>query len=725
MSALRASIIVNTLDRVDHLTNALMALEQVREPSFELIIVNGPSTDRTEALLDRYAGRLKHGTCAAANLAQSRNTGLGLAAGDVVAFLDDDAVPHPRWLAALLARLTKDDLAAVGGYTIGDGGARFQTRKILCDRFGGAHMVSDFLDESALCQPGSWLFPAPMGTNVLFRRDALERIGGFDETFSYFLEETDVCLRLIDAGYRIGFERAAFVFHQFAGSRLRNSAKAPAELRSISRSKSYFVARHGAPGGQPADMVAAASALLTFEQDQRSLIGRLAESGAIDAAHAARLRREITEGLAAGQNDARNAMQRPGGHWRPADAAAAHLSFARSTEEVAPLRIAFVCRSYPPRNEHGIARFTLLAATALARRGHTVHIITEARDGPRLGFDHGLWTHEIVPAAAAHDEVSERFGLPAPIAAWAEAVRRHVPVLETFGVDVLSFPIWDVEGIGCFDAVPFPVVVTLHTTMAIAIPHHAEWAVRPLHRSDLAQHMVRAERIALDRADLVVANSSAALADIAQTSGALITEKAVVIPHGTPIGSPPSTRMDGPLRLLFVGRAEERKGHDLALQAVTLAIARGVDVTARFVGDTRFAACIAAISSRGRITSDGQVSREDLDRLYAEHDLLLMPSRYESFGLTAIEAMAQGCAVLATAVGGLVEVVDPDVSGSLIPLDEQTPDALADEIARLAADRATLAALRCGAYEAARAQFDVTLMADRIAASFNRIVRPA
>ncbi|NJK91934.1 MAG: glycosyltransferase [Blastochloris sp.] len=92
----RISVVINTLNRADLLEQTLKSLGWQRHRNFEVIVVNGPSRDGTTEVLERWQGRIKVGDCPEANLSMSRNIGICMAAGEVVAFLDDDAVPEPE-----------------------------------------------------------------------------------------------------------------------------------------------------------------------------------------------------------------------------------------------------------------------------------------------------------------------------------------------------------------------------------------------------------------------------------------------------------------------------------------------------------------------------------------------------------------------------------------------------------------------------------------------------
>ena len=718
--SLSVSVLICTLDREGPLRQALEGLARLDEPPADIVVVNGPSFDGTARLLESYGDRVVSAICPDANLSHARNIGLSLCSGEAIALLDDDAVPHASWIRRLSARFADPDLAAVGGYTVGRGGWGFQARKIVCDRYGDARLMGELFDERPLNQPGSFAFPAPMGTNIAFRREALEDIGGFDENFAYFLDETDVCLRLVDAGWHISFEPSALVWHQFVESRLRDGRSVPRELLTLSKSKSYFVHRHGMGDGRPGERAAAYANLEAFRRDKLDYLGRLAKDGALADSTAARLAQEIEDGLDAGAKAAAARASPRKGDWSPGSSPvprAAHHGPPRLT-------IAFACRSYPPRSEAGIARWTSLAAEGLARRGHSVHVIAEADGRESLSFRDGVWLHQVIPATDGFADISARTGAPAHVASWAATLRAHLPVLEAFAVEALSFPIWDAEGVACIGQTDIPIVVSLHTTSALVGAPAAELLARGT--GDVAG----AEKIALAGANLVVANSHAALTDIARTSGVEFAARAVIVPHGAPSAAEPATIGRKPrLRVLFVGRNETRKGAHVALAAVARAISLGADVEASFVGAGCEALTLDPVwndqALAGRLVAHGHVVREQLDLLYRDHDVLLMPSGYESFGLVAIEAMAQGLPVLATAVGGLVEVVTDGVDGFLVTPDDGAAQQLAARVTELNADRARLIAMGAQAFENARARFGVETMCLRLEEAFLGLARRA
>lgn len=719
MTALSVSVVICTRDRPQHLKQALAGLARLDGPPVEVVIVHDPADAHTQAVISSWRHRVRSAWCEEPNLSKARNIGLSASSGDIIALLDDDAIPHPGWARRLQDRLQADEgLGAIGGYTVGWDGASFQARKILCDRYGDSHLVSDLMDERPLATKGSFVYPAPMGTNVALRRRALEQIRGFDEVFAYFLDETDVCLRLIEAGWRIAFEPTALVWHQFAESTLRDARRVPRDLIKLVTSKAYFVHRHGAAVGDVPGRLAALQNLDAFAQDRRAFVARVAAEGLIDTGTAHRLTCEIDKGLVQGEWNAITRLSQTNGDWTPGPRPSFQPFPAR---DAAHRTIGFICRSYPPRSENGIARWTQLSAESLAARGHTVHVIAEGAGAAAIRFRDGVWLHELEPAKAGYADIIARTGAPEHVAQWAAAVRDHLPVLQGFGVDVLSFPVWDVEGIGCFGQTDIPLIVSLHTTSVLSKATGPDGnALSSAPNTGLAQ----AEAFALARADHLIANSRAIITDIERTSGVAIADRTTVVAHGVAI-SPTAAAVGTAerLRVLFVGRHEPRKGAVHALEAVSRAIAGGADIEATFIGVgtdlLRHHPAWIAVEDATRLRTQGQLARDALTATYRSHDVLLVPSSYESFGLVAIEAMAEGLPVIAAAVGGLAEVVRHGDDGYLVAYDAALPDTMARHLIDLSSDRGLVSAMGARAYHRVQDEFSLTHMAAGLEAVYS------
>lgn len=172
--------------------------------------------------------------------------------------------------------------------------------------------------------------------------------------------------------------------------------------------------------------------------------------------------------------------------------------------------------------------------------------------------------------------------------------------------------------------------------------------------------------------------------------------------------SPMPAFSDG-LKVLAVGAVGTRKGHDLIIEAAQRSRRRWrVDVLGVSGELAQFRQRAAATG--GRVAFRGWA--DDVSRHVDAHHVLCMPSRYEPFGYAAVEAMMRGRPVVASAVDGLVEVVDDNVTGKLIAVGDA--DALARALDDLADSPETVARWGAAAHERARDLFDLRIMTERI-----------
>jgi glycosyltransferase involved in cell wall biosynthesis/O-antigen/teichoic acid export membrane protein len=154
-------------------------------------------------------------------------------------------------------------------------------------------------------------------------------------------------------------------------------------------------------------------------------------------------------------------------------------------------------------------------------------------------------------------------------------------------------------------------------------------------------------------------------------------------PHA---GRAPARR---PRRLLFVGRLEELKGPQVLVEALPAVLAGHPDLVLEVCGAGGMEADLRRLADRlgvgHRVWLLGWLTREELGRHLAEADVVVVPSLApEAFGLACLEAFAAGTPVVASAVGGLPDLVLPGVTGLLVPPGDSA--ALAGAIGTLLAD---------------------------------------
>lgn len=699
-SAPRVSIVICTYNRAASLPRTLRALDYLRYPHRETVVVVGPCTDDTLQVLQPWADRVRIVHCPEANLSMARNIGAAHAAGELIAFTDDDGLPEANWLDTLVAAFQADPgLGGAGGYVRDHTGVAYQTRHIRCNRWGEAQ----FFDEPPPQEQPDW-FPSLIGVNSVFRRAALHDIGGFDEEYAYFLDETDVCLRLLEKGWRLRVVPHAEVHHAYAPSHLRTQARVPTTLYLTARSKIYYALRHQRELSP-----------LAIVQRQRSdllaSVHHLLAAGKINEDAAQRLRDDIWRASA---DAARDAFAHPNGRTvtlPPADPARWHPACHQPGN--ARQRILLISRNYPPQPIGGIARYTITLAHALAQQGHEVHVLAQTPDAPRIDFEDGVWVHRIGLADAADlPPLHDRPELPAALRLWTHAVARHAEALRLrLDIDTAIAALWDCEAYELAQRPGWRVLTYLVTSYALNLPHKPDWQANAHYLRHHVQPIIEAESWLLRHSHALLTSTQRVWADVRAAYPDLGHAPVHHVPFGLPddpqlaLGPEtlPLADAEAPTQpaeacqVLYVGRFEPRKGIDLVLRAIEALAPRHPHVSWHLIGNDRLphpeqphttyrGAFLAQHQGQPwlqRVQFHGEVDEAALLDAYRRCDLLVAPSRYESFGLIYVEAMRAGKPCIGGADGGGGEIITPDI-GLAVPTDSADP--LIDALQRLIAD---------------------------------------
>ena len=203
------AVVVATRDRAERLRALLASLEG---QDVELFVVDDGSEDETPELL-RRAGVRHRRLEPSRGPAAARNAGWRETGAPLVAFVDDDCVAQPGWAEALVAAAGgggAPGAAAAGGGAprAGAAGSAFVVGRTVPDP-----RELDRLGAFSRTQSVEAAGPYFQTCNIAYPRELLERLGGFDEEFSHFGEDTDLGLRAIAAGAEPRFAAAAEVHH--------------------------------------------------------------------------------------------------------------------------------------------------------------------------------------------------------------------------------------------------------------------------------------------------------------------------------------------------------------------------------------------------------------------------------------------------------------------------------------------------------------------------------
>jgi phosphatidyl-myo-inositol alpha-mannosyltransferase len=323
----------------------------------------------------------------------------------------------------------------------------------------------------------------------------------------------------------------------------------------------------------------------------------------------------------------------------------------------------------------GVNRHVEALAEEFLRRGHDVRVLAPVDPPGRL-------------SRALHRAPAERVELPeylvplgrtmgfgangsvsnlAPFPAGGVVAPRQLVRAGEFDVIHVHEPLVPLVGWNATLGARDPVVGTFHAYSTKAVPNHIANAV--------------GARRMLNRLSARVAVSEAA----AWTGRRWFGGEYTIIPNGVDVEAAPSgpKPAGGDLRILFVGRPEERKGLPILLTAFS-ALVEHVPCRLTVIGAERedILRYLADPDLLRRIDIRGRVSGE---RLWAEldaADVLCAPSLSgESFGMVLTEAFAAGTPVIASAIAGYNDVVSDGIDGHLVPPGD--PQRLAEELQRI------------------------------------------
>ena len=209
MSAIKTSIVIPTKNGAEDIGACLEAVYSQKDVGrFEVLVVDSGSTDKTLEIVRRYPVRLEQIPPEAFHHARTRNYAAGLAKGELLVFLSQDATPaSDTWLGTMISNFDDRSVGAAYGRQLPKQGSTPERREVLDAVYGGERVEKD----PRRAQECGFRYYHFSSVNSSIRKEVWQATR-FPDDLKVF-EDLGISKRILDAGWKIVYEPRAIVYH--------------------------------------------------------------------------------------------------------------------------------------------------------------------------------------------------------------------------------------------------------------------------------------------------------------------------------------------------------------------------------------------------------------------------------------------------------------------------------------------------------------------------------
>ena len=633
-----------TLDRLDVLSQAIDSVRAQSLAAHEIVLCIDHSPELLAEAERRWPEVRLVENHEEQGLSGARNSGVAVCGGEVVAFLDDDAVAAPDWLERLAEAYRDPDVLGAGG----------TVRPAWIE--GKPSWFPPEFDWVVGCTHSGMPKQREavrnlVGANMSLRREALLEVGGFRHelgrigTIPAGCEETDLCIRIGKRwpGSKILYDPAAAVDHYVPATR-GTREYFTSRCRGEGRSKAVLAGLVGSESGLEAERTYTSRTLPLgvmrgIGDAFRGDLGGLSRAAMIVTGLLT-----TTAGYLSGGRERKRLENR-------------RLAAGEREDGAGRLRVLMVT-PLSPLHQGGVERHVMEVSKRVAAAGAEVEVLCTEPGGPKLQEQE----RDGVKIRTVRAWPAERDWCLAP-RIWREMSRRPWDVVHVQSYHTFVAPLAMLRAL----TLGIPYVVTFHGG---GHSSEARNKVRGLQRALLRPLLKRAERLV-----------AVARFEIEEYGGELgiPAEKFVLIPNGTDLAfsdaGNTNGKPEGPPAIASIGRLERYKGHHRVIDAFPFVLKREPEAklvivgTGPYEGELRKQAQALGIAEKVEFTSTPPDQPAAMAELLQGISLVVLLSDFETHPLVALEAAAAGRRLLVADASGLGELA-ADGFARPIPLDE-------------------------------------------------------